>query len=41
MGTSSNVVVVDSREDARVSKLGAGGGVRGAGMGRTGGGDEM
>ena len=40
-GTSSNMVVVDSGEDTGVSKLGAGEGIRGAGTGRTGGGNEM
>ena len=33
--------MVDSREDTGVSRLGAGEGGRGVGMGRAGGGDEM
>ena len=41
MGVSSKVVVVDSGEDTRVSKLRAGEGIQGAGTGRTSGGDEM
>ena len=34
-------MVVDNGEDARVSKLGVGEGIQGAGTGKTGGSDEM
>ena len=41
MGVSNRVVVVDSREDIRVSRLRAGEGAQGVGMGGTRGGNEI
>ena len=40
-GSSNKVAIVDSGEDARVSRLEVGEGMQGGGIGRTGTGDEM